>query len=106
MAIAPRVPRIQRLAIQLGDQYVGNGAQHWLRRTLKDIGERDVQLALAQPDCGVERGEAAEAHMERRYRGAWPNHTIFIQKDLLQLGAHDKISLALRTCGHEGSFSF
>jgi hypothetical protein len=52
-----------------------------------------VQSSLAQPDRGVERGEAAEAHMEGRNRRAWPDHTIFVLENLLQLGTHANVSL-------------
>src|ERR1700722_7701017 len=74
---------------------MGDGAQHWFRGAFQNIGERDVQIALAQPDGGVERGEATEAHMQRRHGSAWTDRAIHILKYQLQLGTHDNASLAL-----------
>ena len=86
--------RVERLAIELRDQDVRNGAQHRLRRAFQDVGERNVQAAFAQPDGGVEGGEAAEAHMEGWHGRARADNAIFVLENLLQLGTHDKVSLA------------
>ncbi len=53
------------LLVELGEEDVGDGVVNALGRGLQQVGEADVQVAFAEADGGVERGEAAEADVER-----------------------------------------
>jgi hypothetical protein len=48
---------------------------------LQDVGEADVKATFAQADRGVQRGEAAEADIQRRDRRARTEFAIFVFKD-------------------------
>jgi len=64
--IAVGVNGSDRLLVELGQKDVGNRVVDVLRRVLEQVGETHVQAAFAEPDGGVERGEAAEADIEGR----------------------------------------
>ena len=48
---------------------------------LEEVGEADVEAAFAQADGGVEGGEAAEADVEGRDRGAGAEIAVLELKD-------------------------
>lgn len=65
-AIAVGVGGSDGFLVELGEEDVGDGAVDALGGVLEKVGEADVQAAFAKADGGVERGEAAEADVERR----------------------------------------
>ena len=65
--VAQVVRGVDGLAIELGKKDVRDGVEDGFRRAFKQVGEAGVDFALAQADGGVERGEAAEAHMDGRH---------------------------------------
>jgi len=60
---------------------VGDGVMNGLGGVLQDVGEADVKATLAQADRGVQRGEAAEADVERRDRRARTEFAVLVFKD-------------------------
>ena len=48
---------------------------------LKQVGEADVKTSFAKTDGGVERGEAAEANVEWRDRGAGTEFAVLLLED-------------------------
>lgn len=54
---------------------------------LEDVGEPNMEAAFAQPDGGVERGEAAEADVEGRNRCAWAQLAVLLLEDGGEIGA-------------------
>lgn len=65
-AVAVGVGRGDGFSVELGQENVGDGVMHGFGRVLEQVGEADVELALAQADGGVQRGETAKAYVERR----------------------------------------
>jgi hypothetical protein len=53
-AVAVGMGRGDGLAIELGEEDVGDGVVHGFGRVLEQVGEADVELALAQADGGVQ----------------------------------------------------
>ena len=58
------------LAVELGQQDVSDGFVDGFRGVLKQVGEAHVELAFAEADGRIQRGETPEADVERRHRGA------------------------------------
>jgi hypothetical protein len=54
------------LLVELREKNMGDGVVDGLGGVLEEVGESDVEAAFAEPDCGVERGETAEADVEGR----------------------------------------
>jgi hypothetical protein len=52
-----------------------------LGRGLEEVGEADVEAAFAEADGGVERGEAAEADVERGDGGSGAEFAVFVLED-------------------------
>jgi hypothetical protein len=52
-----------------------------IRCVLEEVGEADVEAALAEADGGVEGGEAAEADVERGDGSAGTELAVFVFKD-------------------------
>jgi hypothetical protein len=69
------------LLVELGEEDVGDGVVDGVGRGFEQVGETDVEAALAEADGGVERGEAAEADVERRNGGARTEVAVLIFKD-------------------------
>src|SRR5271165_2932563 len=86
--VAVGTRRINGLAVKLGDEDVGDGPQHWLRRALENVGEIHLDAAFAQADGGVEAGEMVEANIERRHRRARTQQAILLLKPVDDLGVH------------------
>ncbi len=59
--------RVNGLAVQLGQQDMGDGANYGLGSTLKQVGKADEDLAFAKTDGGVERSETAQTDMDGRH---------------------------------------
>lgn len=95
-AVAVRVGRGDGLAIELGQQDVCDGVVHGLGCVLKQVREPDIEAPLAQPNGCVQRGEAAEADIERRDGRAWPEGAVLLLKDGHKLGRHGSFRLTLR----------
>ena len=60
---------------------MGDGVMDGVWRGLEEIGEADVEAAFAEADGGVERGEAAEADVERGDGGAWAKLAVLVFED-------------------------
>ena len=69
------------LSVELGEENVGDGVVDGLGRVLEQVGETDVEAAFAEADGGVERGEAAEADVERGDRGAGAEFAVLVLED-------------------------
>ena len=88
-AVAVGVGGGDRLLVELREQDVGDGAVDGLGGVLEEVGEADVETALAEADGGVEGGEAAEADVERRDGRAGPKVAILFFKDGSERGDHN-----------------
>ena len=91
------------LFVELGEEDVGDGAVDALGGVLEEVGEADVEATFAQADGGVERGEAAEADVERGNGCAGAQLAVLLFKDGGEGGEHSWRSLtsALATHGAE-----
>jgi len=85
-AVAVRVGGGDGLAVELGKQDVSDGVVHGCGRVLEQVGEADVELAFAQTDGGVQRGETAKAYVEGRDGGTGPESAVLLFKDGYKLG--------------------
>jgi hypothetical protein len=65
-AVAVGVNGGDGLLVELGQEDVGDGVMNGVGCGFEEVGEADVQTAFAEADGGVQRGEAAEADVERR----------------------------------------
>jgi hypothetical protein len=80
-AVAVSVGRGNGLFVKLGEENVGDGLVNGFRCGLEQVGEADVETALAEADGGVERGEAAEADVEWRDGCAGAEIAVLIFED-------------------------
>ncbi|WP_353068921.1 hypothetical protein [Tunturibacter empetritectus] len=80
-AVAVGVNRRDGLLVELGEEDVGDGVVDGVGRGLEQVGETDVEMAFAQADGGVERGEAAEANVEWGDGGAWTEFAVLLLED-------------------------
>ena len=80
-AVAVGVVRGDGLLVELGEKDVRDGAVDGLGRGFEQVGEADVEAAFAETDGGVERGEAAEANVERRNGRAGTEVAVLLFKD-------------------------
>ncbi len=60
---------------------MGDGVMNGFGCGFEEIGETDVEASFAQTDGGVERGEAAEADVERRDGRAGTEFAVFVFED-------------------------
>jgi len=86
--VAVGVRGVDRLAIELGQQDVRNGAQNILRRSFKQVGKMDLDATFAQTDRRVEAGEAVEPDFKRRHRSTRTQDAILLLEQLQKLGVH------------------
>jgi hypothetical protein len=70
-----------RLAVELGEENMGDGVVDGLRGVLQEVRESYVESAFAEADGGVERGEAAEAYVECRNWRAGAEISVLLLKD-------------------------
>ncbi len=98
-AVAVGVAACDRLLVELGEQDVGDGVMDGAGRVLEEIGKADMQVALAQADGGVERGEAAETDVERRDGRAGAKLAVLVLEDFDERGGHliGKVNTGLAT---------
>jgi hypothetical protein len=80
-AVAVGVVRGDGLLVKLGEEDVRDGAVDGLRRGFEQVGEADVQVAFAETDGGVERGEATETDVEGWNGGAGTEVAVLLLKD-------------------------
>jgi hypothetical protein len=85
-AVAVGVGGGDGLLVELGEEDVGDGVVDGVGGGFEQVGETDVEAALAEADGGVERGEAAEADVERRNGGAGTEVAVLIFKDGYERG--------------------
>ena len=86
--VAQVVRGVDGLVVELGEQNVRDGVDDGLRRAFKQVGEADEDLAFAQADGGVERGEAAEANRDGRHRRARAQGAVLLLKDGNKISSH------------------
>jgi hypothetical protein len=83
-AIAVGVEAGDGFSVELGQEDVGDGVMDVLGRRFEDVGESDMEAAFAKTDGGVERGEAAEADVQRRHGGAGAEFAVLLFEDCNQ----------------------
>jgi hypothetical protein len=64
-AVAVGVGAGDGLLVELGEEDVGDGVMDRFGGGLKQVGQANVEASFTQTDGGVERGEPAEADVER-----------------------------------------
>ena len=80
-AVAVGVVRGDGLLVELGEEDVRDGAVDGLGRGFEQVGEADVQVAFAETDGGVERGEATETNVEGRNGRAGTEVAVLLLED-------------------------
>jgi hypothetical protein len=80
-AVAVGVEAGYGLFVELGEEDVGDGVMDGLGRGFEEVGETDVEAAFAETDGGVERGEAAEADVERGDGGSGAEFAVLVLED-------------------------
>jgi hypothetical protein len=69
------------LAVELGEEDVGDGVMDGFGGVLEEIRETDVETSFAEADRGVEGGEAAEADVEGGNGRARAEVAVLLLKD-------------------------
>ena len=85
--VAVIVGLVDGLLVDFGDEDVGDGVEDGFWGAFEEVGEGDVELALAQADGGVERDKSAEADGEGGHGSAWPEGAVLVLKDGGDFGA-------------------
>ena len=80
-AIAIGVESRDGFLVELGEEDVGDGVMDGFGGDFEEVGETDVKAAFAKTDGGVERGEAAEANVERGNGGAGAKFAVLVFED-------------------------
>jgi len=80
--------------VELGEQDVGDGAVDGLGGMFEKVRQADMEAAFAEADGGVERGEAVEADVKRRYGCAGPEVPVLLFKYGDEWGGHYGLRLA------------
>jgi hypothetical protein len=80
-AVAVGVEAGYGLFVELGEEDVGDGVMDGFGRDFEEVGEPDVKAAFTEADGGVQRGEAPEADIECRDRGAGAEFTVLVFED-------------------------
>jgi hypothetical protein len=80
-AVAVGVGGGDGLLVELREEDMSDGVVDGIGCGFEQVGETDVEAALAEADGGVEGGEAAEADVERRNGGAGTKVAVLIFKD-------------------------
>ena len=88
--VAQIVRPVDGFAVELGEKDVRDGVMDRFRRAFKQIGEAGEDCALAQADGGVERGEAAKAHMDGRHGRARAEGAVLFLKDGSDVEGHEE----------------
>ena len=85
-AVAVGVVGGDGLAVELGEEDVGDGVVDDLGGVLEEVREADVEVALAQADGGVEGGEAAETDVQGWDGRAGTEFAVLLFKDVDEMG--------------------
>jgi hypothetical protein len=80
-AVAVGVEARDGFSVELGEEDVGDRVMDVVGCGFEDVGEANVEAAFAEPDGGVERGEAAEANVERGDWGAGTEFAVLVLED-------------------------
>lgn len=88
--VAQVVRPVDGLAIELGKKNVCDGVEDGFGRALEKIGETGVDLAFADANGGVQRGESAEADMNGRHGSTRADGAVLELKDGDDVGGHGK----------------
>ena len=88
LAIARRLPAVNRMAIHLGQQDVRDGPQNRFRRAFQQIREPHQQPAIAQPNRIVNVGEGEEFDLQLGQGSARPQLLVSFLEDFEQAFAH------------------
>src|SRR5690242_21900137 len=81
-AVAVGVGGINGLAIELGEQDMRDGAEDRLGRAFEDVRKMDLEASVAQPDGGVEAGEASEVRINGRHGRARAQRPVLFLEEL------------------------
>jgi len=87
-AIAGAVGAIDRLAIKLGEQDVGDGVEDVVGRAFEQVGDADEELSLAHADGVVDGNERIEASVHSGCRRAGAQFAVGFVEDFGELWGH------------------
>ena len=87
-AITPVVGALDRLAIKLGEQNVGDRVQHGIGSAFEQVGEADVELSLAEANGVVDGDKRIETNVHGRRGRAGAKFAIGFVKDFGELWGH------------------
>src|SRR5580704_3530249 len=94
LSITRRMPAIDRLAIHLSQQDVGNGAHHRVRRAFQQIGQPHQKPTLAQANGVVNVGKGKKLDLQLRQRSPRTQLAVFFMEDFEQSLTHSEPRLA------------
>jgi cytolysin (calcineurin-like family phosphatase) len=104
-AIASAMSALDGLAIELGEQDVGDRVQHGIGRAFEQVGEANVELSLAEADGVVDGDKGIKASMHRWRRGARTEFAIGLVKYFGEIGRHGEGRVAEAGRGRQLRFS-
>ena len=87
-AITGAVRAIDRLAIKLGEQDVGDRVQHGFGSAFEQVRKADVKLSVAEANGVIDRDESIETHVHGRRGRAGTEFAIGFVKDFGELWGH------------------
>ncbi len=93
-AITTAVDAVDRLAIKLGEQNVGDRMQHIVGSAFQEIGDADKYLSFAQADGVVDGNKRIETHMHERSRCARTKFAVGLVQNFGELWGHVEARLA------------
>jgi hypothetical protein len=79
--VAQIVGGVDGLFVKLGQEDVGDGADHGFLRAFQKVRETDENLAVAQTNARIQRGKPAEADREGRHRRPGAQRAVLLLKD-------------------------
>jgi hypothetical protein len=97
LAITRGVGSVNGLAMQLGNEDMEDGIQHWLGRAFQQIREADEDPSLAQANSAIDVGKAIETDLKFRHGRARAQIAICLLKNLGKVGSH--VDLVLERSG-------
>ena len=102
--IARALCAVNRLAIEFGQQDMGNRMQHRFGRAFEQIRESNVKFGVAQANRVVDRDKRIKADVHRRGGRAGSQVGISFVEDFGKSWGHDEVKISTRAdCGQPAS---